>query len=115
MQIRLQEGFAVSTRRIEEEVRRTTREVSSNFVVEPSIEEVKSDLLIALKRYRQSVRTRALLVERMQSDNALNNNGNNLNDTTVKPDGLGTNLRPTGGCGLNGNNPASENVEAYLY
>ena len=41
-------GAVVANRRLEEEVRRLTREVSSKFTVEPSIDKVNSDLLIGL-------------------------------------------------------------------
>ncbi len=45
----------ITLRQIEEEARLLTRDVSSNFVVELTIEEIASDLLIALKRFNHSV------------------------------------------------------------
>ena len=46
-----------SLRRLEEEASRINQEVSSKFVREPSLEELESDLLIALKRFNIRVRT----------------------------------------------------------
>ena len=60
------EGAVVSTRQLEEEVRRLTREVSSKFTVEPSIDEVKSDLLVGLKRFADSVRRKYHAIQRAE-------------------------------------------------
>ena len=104
----------VSTRRLEEEVRLLTREISFKYVSEPSIEEIRSDLIIGLKRYNQSVRSKARQRERDDPTKVtiITPDGDNPAD---KLTGLGTNLRPSGGCGLDDNSPVSKDVEAYLF
>ena len=52
-----QRDFPVSLRRLEEEARNINQEMSEKFVQEPSIEELESDTLIALKRFNIRVRT----------------------------------------------------------
>ena len=107
-------GRVVSTWPLEEEVRLLTREVSFKFVAEPSIEELKSDLIIGLKRYSNSVRSRARQVERDAQSKVTIITTDDDNPAT-KLSGLGTNLRPSSGCGLDDNTPVSKEVEAYLY
>ena len=107
-------GRVVNTRRLEEEVRLLTREVSFKFVSEPSIEEIRSDLIIGLKRYNQSVRSKARQQERDEQSKVAAITTDDDNPVN-KLDGLGTKLRPSGGCGLDDNSPVSKEVEAYLY
>ena len=41
--------------RFELEVQRVTRETSDNYVVNPTIDEIESDLLIGLKHFKHTV------------------------------------------------------------
>ena len=54
--------------RFELEVRCVTRETSDNYVVNPTIDEVESDLLIGLKRFKHSVRVAWQRAERKKQD-----------------------------------------------
>ena len=108
----MREEHIVSTRRLEEEVQRISREVSFNYVVEPSIKAIRDDALVGLKRYTNAVRSKARQIERNKSKLI------QLQpevDPTADPDGLDTKLRPTNGCGLDDNSPVSKEVEAYLH
>ena len=93
--------------RLEAEVQTVAREISFNFVPKPTFEEVKSDLLVALKRYRKSVRARLKTVERNRNqglaDDAINPNA----DDGPTTNGLGTKLRPAVGAGYDTQLPAS--------
>jgi hypothetical protein len=104
---------AITLRWIEEEARILTRDVSSKFVVEPTIEEISSDLLIALKRFNHSVRSKARQRERDIANSSTSNQPGE--DPGVPPPGLGTNLRPTGGGSLDNTTQVSKEVEAFLY
>ena len=105
---------AWSVRRIEEEVRRLAREISFKYVPNPSMDGVESDVLIGLKRFRHAVRNRARFVDSKKSTTDAEDDDDSTNNPT-KDDGLGTNLRPTGGCGPDDNLPAAREVEAFLY
>ena len=71
-------------------------------------------MIIGLKRYNQSVRPKACQRERDDPTKVtiITPDGDNPAD---KLTGLGTNLRPSGGCGLDDNSPVSKDVEAYLF
>ena len=99
---------AVFTRQLEEEVQLITRDVSSKFVIEPSIDEIRSDLLIALKRHCHSVCIRA---HQSQHEDPTKPTISPTSET----DGLGTNLRPTNGWTPDDNIPTGGVVEAYLH
>ena len=105
---------AWSVRRMEEEVRRLAREISFKYVPNPSLDGVESNTLIGLKRFRHSVRNRARFVDNKNNaiDKIDDEDGTN---NPAKDDGLGTNLRPTGGCGPDDNLQALREVEAFLY
>ena len=96
------QGPVSSTRRLEEEAQILCHEVSSKFVIEPSIEEIKSDQLICLKRFQGSVRQKFHERERAKAQKATNSGGKTPSDNQ---EGLGTGLRPTNGCTPDSNNP----------
>ena len=100
----------LSTKALEEEVRGLLHGVSTKFVAEPSPDQIKNDLLIALKRYCYAVRARARKVE--QNRKATQKSS----PSTYSPDaGLGTDLRPTNGWLPEDTLPSSNKaVEHYL-
>ena len=75
---------------------------------------VESDVLIGLKCFRHAVRNRARFVDSKKSTTDAEDDDDSTNNP-AKDDGLGTNLRPTGGCGPDDNLPAAREVEAFLY
>ena len=99
-----------STRTLEEEAQILCNEVSSKFVIEPSIEEVKSDALICLKRFSASVRSFYAL-ERAKAKKATNSGGKTPSNNQ---EGLGTCLRPTNGWTPDSKQSASRELEAFL-
>ena len=106
--------YAKATQKIlEKEVQRLTREVSSKFVTEPSIEVIRDDLLVALKRYNHSVRQKWRRIKAAKKANTNPNLANNCEDPT-RPAGLGTNLRPTNGWSPDPVATSYRDVEAYL-
>ena len=100
----------LSTAQLVAEVQALVGEISSKFVVEPTIEEVKADLLLALKRYCFSVRCIAAKEEKSHDSSPPPSDPSDDADV-----GLETNLRPTNGWlpdePIPVKNPA---VEAYL-
>ena len=109
---------------LQNEVQYIAQEISDRFVVEPSIDEVDSDMLISIKRFKQGVRTKWIRVERKregQEKNGASSEPETATDmsegsTEMKEDekeGLGTGLSNTGrgyddsGCG-------SREVEGFL-
>ena len=107
---------AVATLWLEEEVRRATREISPKYVVEPSIDEIETDLLIGLRRYIRSVRIKYHQIERLRKEGIEPEDADlaHLFASDGQDNGLGTNLRPTNGNFLDNVPPASPDVEAYL-
>ena len=73
----------------------------------------ESDTLIGLESFRHSVRNREQFVDNKHSTNG--SEDDNSTNSPAKDDGLGTNLRPTGGCGPDDNLPTSREVEAFSY
>ena len=55
---RQQGSRAESAAESQEEVQAINREISGNFVIEPHLVIIRRDLIIALKRFQKSVRTR---------------------------------------------------------
>ena len=104
-----------SYERIEGEVQHLVREVSFKYAPEPPLDGVESDMLIALKRFRQSVRTRPRFVDANASANIAKERTDDESTQTTKANDLGTNLCPTGGCGPDDNIPTSNEVEGFLY
>ena len=98
-------------RRLEEEGQILCNEISSNFVIEPSIEEVRSDTLICLKRFLASVRSKFHALERAKANKATNSGGKTPSNNQV---GLGTGLRPTNGWTPDSKQSASRELEAFL-
>jgi hypothetical protein len=106
---------AVSHLWLEEEVRRATREISQKFVVEPTIDEIESDLLIGIRRYICSVRIKHHQTERLHKEGIDPDTADvSLSTPLDQDEGLGMNLRPTSGNFLDNTLPASPEVEAYL-
>ena len=106
-------GAVVTTWRLEEEVQCLTRKVSSKFIVEPSINEVRSELLIGLKRFVDSVRRNYDAIQRAEKSK---NATDICNDSWPygEPQGLGTNLRLTNGWTPDNTTSASRVVELFL-
>ena len=104
-------GVNISTRKLNEEVRRLSREVSSKFTVEPSIEEIRSDLLIGLKRFANNVRRKYHAIQRAEESKKA---GADQCANSGSFDGLGTGLRPTNGWTPDNTSLASREVEAFL-
>ena len=94
-----------------EEVRRLTREVSSKFTVELSIEEIKSDLLIGLKRFANNNRRKYHAIQRAEESKQT---GADQCADSGSSEGLGTGLRPTNGWTPDNTSLASRSVEAFL-
>ena len=107
----VRQGPVSSTRRLDEEAQTLCNEVSSKFVIEPSIEEVRSDALICLKRFAASVRSKFHALERAKSQKATNSGGEFPSDNQ---EGLGTGLRPTNGWTPDSKQSASRELEAFL-
>ena len=105
------QGPVSSTRRLEEEAQILCHEVSSKFVIEPSIEEIRSDALICLKRFAASVRSKFHALERAKAQKATNSGGKTPSDNQ---EGLGTGLRPTNGWTPDSKQSASRELEAFL-
>jgi hypothetical protein len=57
---------------LQNEVQYIAREISDRFVVEPSIDEVESDVLISIKRFKQGVRAKWIRVERKREEQEKN-------------------------------------------
>ena len=108
------------------EVRCVTRKTSDNYVVNPTIDEIESDLLIGLKRFKHSVRVAWQRAERKKQDSISPRASSTTNQTffgddepTVDdediglPSGLGTNLRPTKGGGGLSTDQGSREVEGF--
>ena len=104
-------GVNISTRKLNEEVRRLSREVSSKFTVEPSIEEIRSDLLIGLKRFANNVRRKYHAIQRAEESKKA---GADQCANSGSFDGLGTGLRPTDGWTPDNTSLPSREVEAFL-
>ena len=103
-------SFVTTTRRLEEEVQIRCNEVSFKFVIEPSIEEVKSDALIYLKQFSTSIRSKYHVIERAKPNKATNPGGKNSSDDLY---GLGTGLPPING--LTPCNKPSKSGEAKAF
>ena len=123
--------------RLFEEVRRLTCKTSVNFVVEPSIDMIESDILIGVKRFKQAVRNRWMSIEarqnRLKDEENKKRNTNELEERIETSDesdsdesfdtasvnenqeeGLGTNLRNTGR-GHDEMESSSREVEGFLW
>ena len=86
-------------------------EVSSYFVIKPSIEEVRSDTLICLKRFSASVRSTFHALEWAIANKATNSGGETPSDNQ---EGLGTGLCPNNGWTPDSKQSASRELEAFL-
>ena len=73
-------GSVTTARRLEEEAQILYNAASSKFVIEPLIEEVKSDSLIYLKWFSASVRSKYHALECSKANTAPNPGGNNPSD-----------------------------------
>ena len=81
------------------------------FVIEPSIEEIKSDQLICLNRFQGSVRQKFHERERAKAQKATNSGGETPSDNQ---EGLGTGLRPTNGWTPDSKLSTSRELVAFL-
>jgi hypothetical protein len=104
----------VSARLLEREVQSVVRGISSKYVPEPSIEEICSDALIGLKRFRQAVRSKALLVERLKEQGYLKDGEEPPAPPERPAKGLGTKLRPSQGTCPDDASTATRDVECFL-
>ena len=99
---------------IEEEVQRLACKISFKYVPNPSMNGVKRDTPIGLKRFHHSIRNRARFVDNKNSTTH-NNDEDNSTNNPAKYDGLGTNLRPTSSFGPGDNLLVAREVEAFIY
>ena len=109
----VRQGPVTSTRRLEEEAQILCNEVSSKFVIKPSIEEVRSDTLICLKRFSASVRSKYHALEREKANKATISGGKT---PSYNQEGVETGLRPTNGWTPDSKQSASRSreLEAFL-
>ena len=73
--MRVRQGPITTTRRLEEEAQILCNGVSSKCVIELSIEQVKNDLPICLKRISASIRSKQHALERAKANKTTNPGG----------------------------------------
>ena len=87
---------------------------SSKFTVDPLIDEVKSVLLVGLKRFADNVCRKYHAIQRAKNSKGIVvDNCDDLSPST-NHETLGTNLRPTNGWAPDNSFHASRGVEAFL-
>ena len=113
---------------LEREVRDKTREISDKYVANPSIDEILSDVIIGLKRFKRNVRLqwKRLEEKRLMRGNDCEEESEesfeeseeeesiNSDEWSFDEDGLGTNLRPGIGAGFDMGPRASREIENLL-
>ena len=113
---------------LEREVRDKTREISDKYVANPSIDEILSDVIIGLKRFKRSIRLqwKRLEEKRLMRGNDCEEESEesfeeseeeesiNSDEWSFDEDGLGTNLRPGIGAGFDMGPRASREIENFL-
>ena len=106
---------SISRRQLEEEAQHVIGGTSFKFVTEPSINEVKQDVILALKQFSNSVRLWDFNKNRKNPQQPTIQNENEPLQQTID-NGLGTKLRPNNGYyHENTYLPVSKNVDAFLY
>ena len=95
---------------VREEVQAISRDISGNFVVEPSLVTIRRDVLIAIKQFQKSVRSRYRQVMKARNVEEEEMQMNEPSDA-----GLGTELRPGLGSGYDNTPPSSREVEGFLH
>ena len=105
-------GSITTIRRLEEEAQILCNEVLSKYLIKPSIEDVKSNLLIYLKRFSASLSSKYHAIERAKANKVTNPGGKNPSNNS---DGLVIGLRPTNWWTPDNQPSAYRGLEAFLY